>query len=85
MNDDPNKEIRAAVDYALEKGWRLLKAAAGTGTFGEPCCARTRIVPAAGERYIARQGVHKTMRVAYASLSITVHINGPLWSLILPI
>lgn len=38
MNDHPNKHIRAAVDYALSKGWRLVKSGARAHAWGRLYC-----------------------------------------------
>ena len=40
MNDHPNKHIRAAVDYALEHGWRLRKAGPRAHIWGLLLCPR---------------------------------------------
>ena len=38
MNDHPNKHIRAAVDYALDHGWRLRKAGPRAHIWGLLLC-----------------------------------------------
>jgi hypothetical protein len=38
MNDHKNKHIRAAVDYALSKGWRLVLAGPRTHIWGTLYC-----------------------------------------------
>ena len=38
MNDHPNKEIRAAIDYALSHGWRLIKAGPRAHVWGRLLC-----------------------------------------------
>lgn len=38
MNDHPNKEIRAAVDHALSRGWRLVKAGPRAHIWGRILC-----------------------------------------------
>lgn len=53
MNDHPNKEIRAAVDYALAHGWRLIKAGAHAPIWGTLLCHRK-------EREGCRKGVFST-------------------------
>ena len=40
MNDHPNKHIREAVDYALDHGWRLRKAASRAHVWGLLFCPR---------------------------------------------
>jgi len=37
-NDHPNKEIRQAVDYALESGWRLEKSGGHAHSWGTLYC-----------------------------------------------
>lgn len=38
VNDHPNKHIRAAIDEALAKGWRLLKSGPRAHTWGRLFC-----------------------------------------------
>ena len=38
MNDRPNKHIRAAVDYAIERGWTLKKAGPRAHIWGTLYC-----------------------------------------------
>jgi hypothetical protein len=40
MNDHKNKHIRAAVDYAIQRGWTLKKAAARAHIWGTLYCPR---------------------------------------------
>ena len=40
MNDHKNKHIRAAVDYALSKGWRLVLAGPRAHIWGKLYCPR---------------------------------------------
>lgn len=56
MNDHPNKHIREAVNYALEHGWRLLKAGPRAHVWGTLLC------PFRG-REGCRQQVFSTPRV----------------------
>ena len=56
MNDHPNKEIRAAVDYAIERGWRLRKAGPRAHCWGTLFCPQQ-----ARDGCIVR--VHSTPRV----------------------
>ena len=37
-NDHPNKEIRKAIDYALERGWRLEKSGGRAHSWGTLYC-----------------------------------------------
>jgi hypothetical protein len=39
MDDHPNKHIRAAVDYAVAKGWRLVKSGSRAHAWGRLFCA----------------------------------------------
>jgi hypothetical protein len=38
MNDHPNKHIRAAIDYALGRGWRLVKSGPRAHAWGRLFC-----------------------------------------------
>jgi hypothetical protein len=38
VNDHPNKHIREAVDYALVKGWRLVKSGPRAHAWGRLYC-----------------------------------------------
>jgi len=40
MSGHPNKHIRAAIDYALDRGWVLRKAAGRAHVWGVLYCAR---------------------------------------------
>jgi hypothetical protein len=40
MNSHPNKHIRAAVDYALERGWRLREAGGSAHAWGMLYCPK---------------------------------------------
>jgi hypothetical protein len=40
MNDHPNKHIRAAVEYAISKGWRLVKSGPRAHAWGRLLCPR---------------------------------------------
>ena len=39
MNDHPNKHIRAAIDYALGRGWRLVKSGSRAHAWGRLFCS----------------------------------------------
>ena len=39
MNDHPNKHIREAIEYALARGWRLVKAGPRAHAWGRLFCA----------------------------------------------
>ncbi len=56
MNDHPNKHIRAAVDYALERGWILRRAGARAHAWGRLYCPRH-------DREGCQQAVYCTPRV----------------------
>jgi len=59
MNDHPNKHIRAAVDYALERGWILRRAGARAHAWGRLYCPRH-------DREGCQQAVYCTPRVPEA-------------------
>jgi len=56
MNNHPNKHIRAAIDYALEHGWRLRKSGARAHAWGLLFCPH-------GARGGCQQTVMSTPRV----------------------
>lgn len=55
MNDHPNKEIRAAVDYALAHGWRLQQSGPRAHAWGTLLCPF-------GQRGGCRRSVYSTPR-----------------------
>ena len=67
MNDHPNKHIREAADYALARGWRLVKSGPRAYAWGRLFCPAqvrggciitvysTPRVPENHARYIKRQ------------------------------
>ncbi|HTN74846.1 MAG TPA: hypothetical protein VL096_06350 [Pirellulaceae bacterium] len=53
MNNHPNKEIRAAVDYAIEHGWRLIKSGPRAHVWGRLLCPHS-------DRSGCRQPIYST-------------------------
>ena len=64
MNNHKNKHIRAAVDYALSRGWRLVLAGTTGPYFGANYTALSMIGPAATKlctrRRVCRNGTPGT-------------------------
>ena len=60
MNDHKNKHIRAAVDYALEHGWRLVLAGPRGGS-GARCIVHTKAATAVFGGFSARRAYRRTM------------------------
>ena len=59
MNNHKNKHIRAAVEYALEHGWRLVLAGPGHIS-GARCTVRTKGATAAFGGFSARRASRRT-------------------------
>ena len=74
MNDHPNKEIRAAIDYALSHGWRLIKAGPRAHVWGRLLC-RQRIGKVVSSQSLALLATRKIMGRTFTVLSTAAPIR----------
>lgn len=76
MERHPKKEIQAAIEYALERGWKFDKAGPRAHIYSMAhYIVRSTIVRAAELPYFRHPGAPKTMPSIFVAASMAAHIK----------